>query len=86
MYNRDKAGAWQFDAGDFEPVREEDDEHLVGRGGDDVRLDAVESESEATSESSDESSNGDSKDFSESEVESDTDNSEGKESDNDADE
>ena len=67
MYNRDEVGAWQFDAEDFEPVRE-DDEYLVGGDRDDTQSDAVENESEATSESSDESSNSDSKYLSEGEL------------------
>ena len=81
LYNRDKAGAWQFYADDFEPVRK-DDEHLVGGGGNDIHSDAVESESEATSESYNESSNSDPKDLSEGELWSDADDREGKESDN----
>ena len=80
FYNRDKEGAWQFDGDEFEPDRE-DDEHFVGRGGDNIQLDAVKSENEATSISSDERSNSDGKDLSENELESDTDDSEGDEND-----
>ena len=49
LYNREKVGAYQLDANDFEPVRELDGD-LVGGGKDNVQSDVVESEDEAVSE------------------------------------